>query len=132
MGTADDEAAMDKPLGLFLLPHGWLRPRFSITAPASRSITPVSAITRSDWQEENPRWDLQSEDDAAEKTYSGRFRVSLGKPGPLIYKIPFMGLYKLKVQLHYGLYRPVQKREEIVGNYKGKKKRFIDTSQTYL
>jgi hypothetical protein len=75
--------------------------------------------------EENPRWDLESEDDTAEKTYSGRFRVSLGKPGPLIYKIPFMGLYKLKVQLHYELYHSVQKREEIVGNYKGKQKRFI-------
>jgi hypothetical protein len=62
---------------------------------------------------------LKGEDDAAEETYSGRFRVSLGKPGPLIYKVPFMGLYKLKVQLNYGLYRSVQKREEIVGNYKG-------------
>jgi hypothetical protein len=110
---------------LFLLPHGWPRPCFSITALASRSITPASTITRYDWQEENPRWDLQSEDDAVEKTYSGRFRVSLGKTGPLIYKIPFMGLYKLKVQLHYGLYHSIQKREETVGNYKGKQKRFI-------
>jgi hypothetical protein len=125
MGMADDEATMDKPLGLFLLPHGWPLPRFSGTSPVSRSITPVFAITRSYWQEENPRWDLKSEDDATEKTYSGRFRVSLGKPGSLIYKIPFMGLYKLKVQLYYGLYRFVQKREEIVGNYKGNQKRFI-------
>jgi hypothetical protein len=46
---------------------------------------------------------LKGEDDAAEETYSGRFRVSLGKPGPLIYKVPFMGLYKLRVQLNYGL-----------------------------
>jgi hypothetical protein len=46
---------------------------------------------------------LTGEDDAAEETYSGRFRVFLGKPGPLIYKVPFMGLYKLKVQLNYGL-----------------------------
>jgi hypothetical protein len=29
-------------------------------------ITLVSAITRFGWQEENPRWDLKSEDDAAE------------------------------------------------------------------
>jgi hypothetical protein len=82
MGMADDEATMDKPLGLFLLPRGQPCPRFSGTALASRSITSASAITRSDWQEENPRWDLKSEDDAAEKTYSGRFRVSLGRPGP--------------------------------------------------
>jgi hypothetical protein len=46
---------------------------------------------------------LKGEDDAAEETYNGRFRVSLGKPGPLIYKVPFMGLYKIKVQLNYGL-----------------------------
>jgi hypothetical protein len=68
---------------------------------------------------------LTGEDDAAEETYRGRFRVSLGKPGPLIYKVPFMGLYKLKVQLNYGLYRSIQKREETVGNCKGKQKRFI-------
>jgi hypothetical protein len=64
---------------------------------------------------------LKDEDDAAEETYSGRFRFSLGKLGPLIYKVPFMGLYKLKVQLNYGLYRFVQKRKERVG----KQKRFI-------
>jgi hypothetical protein len=39
---------------------------------------------------------FEGEDDAAEEIYSGRFRVSLGKPGPLICKEPFMGLYKLK------------------------------------
>jgi hypothetical protein len=48
---------------------------------------------------------LKDGDDAVEDTYTGRFRVSLGKPGSLIYKVPFMGLYKLKVQLNYGLYR---------------------------
>jgi hypothetical protein len=64
---------------------------------------------------------MKGEDDAAEETYSRRFRVSLGKPGPLIYKVPFMGLYKLKIQLNYGLYRFIQKREEIVR----KQKRFI-------
>jgi hypothetical protein len=46
---------------------------------------------------------LEDEDDAAEETYSGRFMVFPGKPGPLIYKVPFVGLYKLKVQLNYGL-----------------------------
>jgi hypothetical protein len=50
---------------------------------------------------------MKDEDDVAEETYSGRFRVSLGKPGSLIYKVPFMGLYKLKVQLNCGLYRSV-------------------------
>jgi hypothetical protein len=82
MGTADDEAAIDKPLGLFLLPRGQPHPRFSITVLASRSITPASAIMRSDWQEEKPRWDLQSEDDAAEKTYSGGLGFPLASQGP--------------------------------------------------
>jgi hypothetical protein len=45
---------------------------------------------------------LQGEYDTAEEIYSGRFKVSLGKPGLLICKVPFMGLYKLKVQLNYG------------------------------
>jgi hypothetical protein len=103
IGMADDEATMDKSLGLFLLPRGRPRPCFSITAPAYRLITSASAIRRSASQEENHRRDLKGEDDAVEETYSGRFRVSLGKPGPLIYKVHFMGLYKLKVQLNYGL-----------------------------
>jgi hypothetical protein len=57
-----------------------------------------------------------------EETYSGRFRVSPGKLGPLIYKVPFVGLCKLKVQLNYELLCSVQQREETVGKYKGKEK----------
>jgi hypothetical protein len=68
---------------------------------------------------------LEDEDDAVEETYCGRFRVSPGKLGPLIYKVPFVGLYKLKVQLNYGLHCSIQKREKTVGKYKGKQKRFI-------
>jgi hypothetical protein len=55
MGMADDEATMDKSLGLFLLSCGRPRPCFSITAPAYRLITSASAIRRSASQEENHR-----------------------------------------------------------------------------
>jgi hypothetical protein len=42
---------------------------------------------------------LEEEDDVAEKTYSGRIRVFPSKLESLIYKLPFVGLCKLKVQI---------------------------------
>jgi hypothetical protein len=37
-----------------------------------------------------------------EKIYSGRIRVFPSEGGALIYKLPLMGLCKLKVQINYG------------------------------
>jgi hypothetical protein len=79
IGTEDDEATMEISLGLFLLPRGRPRPRLPTTTPVSRSITPASAIRRSAWQARNPKQDLEDEDDAVEKTYSGRIRVFPGE-----------------------------------------------------
>jgi hypothetical protein len=42
------------------------------------------------------------EDNAAEEICSGRVRVFPREGGGLIYKLPLMGLYKLKVQINYG------------------------------
>jgi hypothetical protein len=60
---------------LFLLSRGWPCPRFFITAPVSRSITPVSAIRRSAWQAGNPGRDLEGEDDTAEEICGTGIRV---------------------------------------------------------
>jgi hypothetical protein len=46
----------------------------------------------------------------AEKIYSGRIRVFPGEGGTLIYRLPLMGLCKLKVQINYGPQRFRQKR----------------------
>jgi hypothetical protein len=102
MGTEDNKAIMETSLGLFLLLRGWPRKCLSITEPVSRSTTPASAIRRSAWQAGNPRPDFEDEDDATEKTYSGRIRVFPGKLEVLICKLSFVGLCKLKVQLNYG------------------------------
>jgi hypothetical protein len=39
----------------------------------------------------NPRWDLEEEDDAAEKAHSERIRVFPGKPAYLIYEVTLHG-----------------------------------------
>jgi hypothetical protein len=60
---------------------------------------------------------LGDEDDAAEKTYSGRIRVFPGETRVLTYRLPLVGLGKLKVQLNHG----PQKRTEQVEKYKGRR-----------
>jgi hypothetical protein len=68
-------------LGLFLLPRG--RPRFSTMALVPRSTTPTSDIRRS--ANRLVKQDLADEDDAAEKTYSGKIRVFPGETrGPYL------------------------------------------------
>jgi hypothetical protein len=66
---------------------------------------------------------LEDEDDAEEKAYSGMIRVFPGKLAYLIYKLPFMGLCKLQVQLNHRLWYFAQKKERNRGKvYKGKKR----------
>jgi hypothetical protein len=71
----------------------------------------------------NPRWDLEEEDDAAEKVHSERIRVFSSKPAYLIYKLPLVGFCKLQVQFSYGLWYFAQKRERNSGGIYIKKKK---------
>jgi hypothetical protein len=102
--AADDEATMEIPLGLFLLPQGRPRPRFSTTAPVSRSITPASAIRRSTNRVARHAEETLSKIWGMKVRWRRRPTVqelgfSLMKQWALIYKLPLVGLCKLKVQL---------------------------------
>jgi hypothetical protein len=82
---ADEEATREASFDLFLLPQGRPHPRFSIYAPVSRRASPASAIRKLRLVErKNPRWDLEEEDDAAEKADNEWIRVF---PGELVYFI---------------------------------------------
>jgi hypothetical protein len=84
---ADEEATRKASFGLFLLPRGWPRPRFSISTPVSRLASPASTIRKLRLVErKNPRWDLEEEDDAAEKADNEGIRVFPGEPVNFIYK----------------------------------------------
>jgi hypothetical protein len=81
----DEEATREASFGLFLLLRGWSHPRFSISMPVSRLASPASAIRKLHLVErKNPRWDLEEEDDAAEKADNEGFRVF---PSELVYFI---------------------------------------------
>jgi hypothetical protein len=105
--ATDDEATMVISLGLFLLPQGRPRPRFSTMAPGSKSITPVFAIRRS-----ANRVARQAEETLSKIWGTKMMRrrgptmqelgFSLMKQEALIYKLPLVGLCKLKVQLTHG------------------------------
>jgi hypothetical protein len=86
-GRRFEEAARETSFGLFLLPRGWPHPRFSISTTVSRLASPTSAIRKLRFVErKNPRWDLEKEDDAAEKADNEGIRVFLGEPVYFIYK----------------------------------------------
>jgi hypothetical protein len=69
---------------------------------------------------------LEDEDDAAEKAYSGRTRVFPGKLAYLIYKLPFVGLCKLQVQLNHGFWYFAQKKKGTEEKYiKEEKERLL-------
>jgi hypothetical protein len=100
---------------LFLLPRGRPRPRFSISTPVSGLTESASAIGKLHLVErENPRWDLEEEDDATEKARNEGIRVFPGKLAYFIYKYPFMGLYELQVQIKLRAltFRPEQRKEQ--------------------
>jgi hypothetical protein len=83
----DDEATIEASFSLFLLPQGRLRPRFSISMPVRRLTSPASAIRKlGSVERKNPRWDLEKEDDAAEKVGNDGIMVFLGEPAYFIYK----------------------------------------------
>jgi hypothetical protein len=84
---ADDEATREASFGFFLLPRERPHPRFSISTSVSRLEASTSAIGKLRLVErENPRWDLEEEDDAAEKACNEGIRVSPGKLAYFIYK----------------------------------------------
>jgi uncharacterized protein YjiS (DUF1127 family) len=64
-----------------------VHPRFSISTPVSRLASPASTIRKLRWvQRKNPRWDLEEEDDAAEKDDNEGIRVFPSEPVYFIYK----------------------------------------------
>jgi hypothetical protein len=82
---ADEEATREASFGLFLLPWGRPLPRFSIFMPVSRLASLASAIRKLRLVErKNPRFDLEEEDDVAEKADNEGIRVF---PGELVYFI---------------------------------------------
>jgi hypothetical protein len=84
---ADEEATREASFSLFLLPRGRPRPRFSISTLVSRLASPASAIRKLRLVErKNPRWDLEEEDDAAEKVDNEGIRVFPDEPVYFIYK----------------------------------------------
>jgi hypothetical protein len=69
------------------MPQGRPHPRFSISTPVSRLASPASAIRKMRLMErKNPRWDLEEEDDMAEKADNEGIRIFPGESVHFIYK----------------------------------------------
>jgi hypothetical protein len=84
---AEEDAAVEITLALFLLPRGRPRPRFSTTTPTSKSTTPVLTMEILQWISEQERRNpnqFREEDNVVAKIKQWQARVSRTMENPIL------------------------------------------------